>query len=912
MKRIFGIFLLMILVCSTDLYAQNVPIDEATIRRELERRGLKEEDVRQKLVEKGIDINNIDASQLPMLEETLEEIVKELEEENAEAVQKTTEQVLEKEIKEVAKDAVEEINESVKDGANLEKAITEELIEAANEIIPPSKIYGQQLFRDKSLKVFNSSSDNRPPDSYVLGPGDKLNITIWGISQEDVTHEINEGGYITPSGMQRITLKGLTFGQAKTLLRRRFAQYYQFRPEEFEVNINQLRNITVNVYGEVFNPGGFNLSARNTAFNALVAAGGPSKIGSIRNIRLISTDGTVKNIDVYRFMMDPSIQEEYYLTNNDIIHVGVFKKRVSLEGAVKRPLRYELLDDEDLVQLIDYAGGFRSNAYQGNIQVKRYIDDEEKIFDLNWNDLKANKGDFTLLNGDLVTVLEIPKAYENFAEISGAVRLEGKYELQNGMRVSDLIARGGLENFARRDIAFLIRIREDGSIKYEKLNIDVILNDPNNALNYPLQSRDRLRILSQTTYTDQESIEVAGEVRRPGPLVYDPEQSIRVADAILLTGGIKPEATDFAYIHRRNPVDGKEKEYIRINLVAALSNASSPDNMILQAQDLLQVYSKQTFINRSVVRVAGSVKNPGEFPFDESLDLSDVLTLAGGLSLEAASNRIEVFRVQIVKNEPTQIVVATLDINDDFTVQGNDFELQPFDQVMVRAVPDFELQRLVTIQGEVKYPGPYPIINPNEKLSSLLQRAGGLSLEAFPAGATLVRESVQGVVVLSLDEVIENSGAVSNIILRKGDVITIPKRKDLVSIEVRNSKALELYPDKMLRAGKINVPYEKGKNAKYYIDTYAGGIGENGRKSLVAVEHPNGEINRTTGFLFFKNYPDVREGSTISIGAKPPKVKEKDSGERKKEPTDWGKVIANSIAQATAVFSLVILVQRLD
>ena len=181
----------------------NIPIDQATIDRELDRRGLSEAEVRAKLEERGIDIDNINASQLPQLEVTLEEIVKEIEIEKQEAIEAAAEGKGEQKINEeattIAKDAGEKIQEAVQDGATVEEAIAEELVDQAQEELPPTRIYGQQIFRNKTLKVFSQSDDVAPSPSYLLGPGDKVTISIWGISQEDATYEINQSGFIQPT-----------------------------------------------------------------------------------------------------------------------------------------------------------------------------------------------------------------------------------------------------------------------------------------------------------------------------------------------------------------------------------------------------------------------------------------------------------------------------------------------------------------------------------------------------------------------------------------------------------------------------------------------------------------------------------------------------------------------------------------
>ena len=342
-----------------------------------------------------------------------------------------------------------------------------------------------------------------------------------------------------------------------------------------------------------------------------------------------------------------------------------------------------------------------------------------------------------------------------------------------------------------------------------------------------------------------------------------------------------------------------------------MSDANSGDNIELKANDKLIIYSKLDFLEKSVVSISGAVRSPGEFIYDASLTLTDLLTLAGGLKMQAATNRIDVFRVQIFENEPTKTVVATLEVDgNNYQVKGSDFQLQPFDQVAVRSVANFELQKLVTLRGEVKFPGVYALLDDNEKLTSVIKRAGGLTGEAFVEGAMLTRNIEEtGYVVFQLEEALQNNASNSNIIMKRGDVLEIPKQKDLVGINLANTLAAELYDTSVVRQKMINVPYTKGKSAKYYIDEYVAGIGKKGRRKYVTVRHPSGEIQRTKIFLFFKKYPKVEKGSVVNIGRK----KEKPDKEKvKKEETDWGKVVANSIAQVTAVLSLVILVQRLD
>ncbi|MEO1625398.1 MAG: SLBB domain-containing protein [Bacteroidota bacterium] len=927
MNRIFAVLILLFVSVGIAV-AQNLPISEAQAREELRKRGLTEDQVRKKLEEKGIDIDNLSPAELPRLESALEEAVRELEAEQQgtqgaspsaptiDANPAELKEKLESDIRDVRKEELEDIQDAVQEGKPLDQAIAEELVDNKQEKLPQSTIYGQQLFRDKRISVFSQSQDINPADSYILGPGDRVNVSIWGESQEDVNFEINKAGYIKPSEMPRINLKGITFGQAKALLRRRFGQYYRFRPEEFELTITFARTITISIYGEVFNPGGFTLPATNTAFNALVAAGGPSDIGSVRNIRLIRANET-QTIDVYEFMNDPTVREKYYLQDNDIIHVGIARRTVRINGSVRRPFLYELKEQENLRKLIEYAGGLRDNAYRSIIRIKRFENDAERIIDVEWAKLQEQNGDFPLEAGDQVVVSAIPTPYKNFVEVTGAVEIAKRFELTNGMRIRDLVEKGILQEGARRDIAYLLRTNPDGRVSYERIDLQKVLSAPSDVANLSLLPKDRLLILSQQAYADKATITVAGAVRNPSDYPFDANGVVRISDLVILAGGLRPEATSFAYITRTNLENPEKKEFIRINIQDAVSNPSSADNQVLRPFDVVRVYATTTYTDEFSIRVSGAVRLPGDYRWEESLKLKDVLTMAGGLRLEAASSRIDISRLVITDNEPTKTIVATVEVDDAMNLISNEttLQLEPFDQIYVRRVPEFELQQNVQIDGEVKFPGPYPLLDNNEKLSSIIARAGGLTSEAFLEGATLLRkEEGIGFIIMDLEEALSNTSSRYNFILKEGDVIDIPKRKDLVSISITNTKAADLYPDKLTGSGQLNVAYHSGKNARFYVNKYAAGLGEKGRGSLISVEHPNGEIKRTKNFGLFKIYPKVRKGSVVKVGQKKPKAKkEKDApGSREGEGVDWGQTISDTLAQVTAVLSLILLIQQVN
>ncbi|MCR9289848.1 MAG: SLBB domain-containing protein [Bacteroidetes bacterium] len=1020
--------------CSCLMYAQVPPISAAQAQAELQKKGITEAELKAKLLEKGINLDNIDPTnptEVAQAQKAIEEAIKEIEaekqqgqgnnsennkptenlkevdsiKETAEEIKQTIEDKVEDQIGKASQESVEEISEAVEEGKSIEEAVAEEASELIQDQLSNSNIYGQQLFRNKTLKLYTKSEDVLPPETYVLGSGDEINISIWGISQADFNLEIQNDGYVYPSGVARAYLKGLTLNKAKSLLRSRLSNFYQFRPEEFEVNLKFVRTLNVNIWGEGINIGSFNIPATNTAFNALVAAGGPSDIGSVRNIQLIRSNGNRK-VDIYSFMNDPSVQNDLYLQNNDVLYIPIAEKLITVKGAVKRPMTYELIDGENLFQLIEYAGGLKVNAYTEILQIERIQNNQRNIIDINLQDLLNTKKDFVLLNGDIVSVKEIPRPFQNYVDISGAIEFPGRFALESEMRVLDLINKGVLLPESRKDIAFLLRTNNDQTATWEKIDINEIQSNPNSPKNVILKPKDKIQIYDIGTYVDKSSISISGAVRSPGEFPYDTKETIKIEDLILLGGGLVPDAAEIGYIKRVDPTDKTKRDYIKVNIFEALSNSqdtsnnmilqpldqlvvysknafqelynvsiqgavrnpseyayddglrvsdliyfanglkadatdfgyiirtdinnskiqqyiriddlnkivespTTPENIYILPKDVLMIYSKLTYTDESVVSVEGAVRSPGEYKFDPTLSLKDVLTMAGGLKLEASLSKIDIFRVIINKDQPTKTVVATLEVNENYDIAaGGDLGLQPYDKVVVRTVPDFEFQKMVRIGGEVNHPGVYALTGDDDKILDVVRRAGGLTGEAFPEGTTLRRsEDGIGLVITRLDKVLIRPESRFNYILKEGDLIEVPKSKDLVTIELGATLASELYPEKITSGGKISMAYNSGKRSNWYVKEYAAGINrkQRARKRFMSVEYPNGQLKR--GNIFFT--PKTRPGSIVSVGVKPEKVKKEKPEKEKGEPVDWGQVVQNSIALVGSLLTIVVLVDRL-
>lgn len=881
------------------------------VQQDLSNRNIPEEEIEKRLLERGIDVNSIDpadAAQLAEVEAAIQDIIAEIEAERANSggqkAATPAEETAAGEVKAGTK--VDQQVEAIKD---LEEEKIAEQIEEAKQDLPPTTIYGQEVFREYEAI---SRTAVKPPSNYLIGSGDEIGVSIFGASEASFSFEVNEEGYIQPATLGRIYLKGLTFGQAKELLRKRFSRGYSFNKGQFAVNINYSRQIIVNIVGNVGKPGTYPISAAFSAINALARAGGPSNIGSLRKIRIIGEDGA-RNLDIYKFLQNPDSENVVFLQNNDYIHVPTYDKHVSISGAIKRPMTYELINGENLGKLVEYAGGFTSNAYKSGIQITRIVDDEEKIIDLDYAQLLKSGRDFELLNGDKISIKQLNAPVENVVKISGAVRYEGDYELQGNMRASDLLKRSEPLKEAYLSIAFLKRVNYDGTSNYIRLNLEEILKNPSSDKNIVLQSKDALKVFTQSSRTieDNYSFSVQGAVMQPNTFEYSADRSIKIEDAIQLAGGLRQDAKkEFAYIVRRDPVTS-EPEYIRFDIGAILENPELSSNIVLEPGDVIKIASTRNFLDEAYVEVIGAVRNPGEFEWDESLTLRDVLTLSNGVQLSAAKNRIEVFRLVLKNNKPTETIAATVEIDENLNILSGDgnFKLEPYDIIAVRYIPGFDKQEMVTISGEVAFNGVYPILAENERLTSLIERAGGLTNEAFPPGATLLRsEGGIGYIVIMLDEVLKNPKSPFNVVLKQGDILNIPKAKELVTIQGA-TEVSELYLQEVVADSKVTVPYLKNKSAKNYVDEYAAGFSERANRNKVTVQYPSGKLKGTKNFGLFRIYPSIEPGSVINV---PVKSDKKEKEREEKEPTDWNKVLKDAIAQATTILTLVILMQNIN
>lgn len=898
MKKLTTVLLCALL--SVVAFAQSANL-LSMARAELNKRGLNETEVRARLLENGIDVDSIPPSEYASYQDRVTAILNQMQAEKTSNVPASasaaTPVTVSEQNQETLTVTASEVPQTTAGEAAAEKALVEVIQKAEDEPVSTNDVYGHSLFTGKSLDVFRTTDGAQAPDTYILGEGDEVHISIFGSSQTEIHQRIAPDGAIQPAGASKIFLKGLTLAQARQAVKTKLAQHYSFRQDQIAVTITTARTISVSIYGEVPVQGGFTLSALNTAFNALAAAGGPTDIGSVRNIQR-SRAGKTERLDLYKFMVGEGGHVHFDLQNNDVLFVPVAQKIVRIEGAVNRPMRYEMADNETLADLIKYAGGLTANAYAEFVQIERYDNSEKKLLEFNLNSVLNGSQEVNLVPGDIVRIKGNNEPMENFISIEGDVYYPGRFDLFKNNSLSKLIEEAKPRYTALTDYVFVERHLPDETVQVLTVPFPGINGNPD----FRLEARDEVRILRQSAYRDLATISVQGAVRKPFTKDFGLNDKMTVSQAVEYAGGVKATTYPVAYIFRQDVTNPEKMQYIQVNL-------DKDGDKLLQPGDRLNVYDNTTYTNIGEVRVSGAVKTPVNVTFDSSLNVHDLLTMAGGFEVGAAYDRVEVFRMDISKKDQVKFDTVTLSVDENYNLVGGDFQIQPYDHIVVRLTPNFTKGRTVELNGRVRYPGIYVLEDTRTQLSDILAQAGGILDDAEPAAILFRSYNGRGNIGIDVTKAITNKGNNQyDPILMEGDVINVVRMENTVFIREPGTLLAQYVPDEFT-ADQKSVIYQGRRSAKWYIVNNAGGFTKDADRNSVTVTKPNGQSEGVKHFLWWRIYPKVEPGSVISCQID---YKKREKLEQPKEKVDWERVAASSLSALTSVVSMVLLIQRLN
>jgi polysaccharide export outer membrane protein len=499
--------------------------------------------------------------------------------------------------------------------------------------------FGYGLFRT-TVSTFAPVTDVPVGPDYVIGPGDGFSIFIWG--RFDLTYpvEVNRDGEISLPKVGVLKVWGLTFSQLRDYLFAAFSKYYK----GFHLNLtmDRLRTIRVYVVGEAVTPGSYTLSSLSTVYNALFAAGGPSKRGTLRKIQLIRNGKAIQTIDLYDFLLKGDKSQDERLQSGDTIFTPMIGAVAGIAGNVKRPAIYEMKGPMTLGELIDLSGGVLPIGYLQRVQIERVVAHEKRIV-ADFNLSSSAKGGMNgqelsvkLQDADLVKIFPIYSATQKIVYLEGHVKRPGGYEFKKGMRISDIVpSLAELLPEPYLKYAHLIRLVPPDFRPYTiAVNLEKLFVDKDQKQNIPLQEQDRLIIFAMKDMREIPQVSATGEVNKPGkyPLV----ENMRVKDLVYEAGNLKrsaymPEAEIKRLVKTEKEVISK---ILNIDLNEALKE-NPEHNILLKEDDTLFVRQIPKWFVDKTVSITGEVKFPGAYSFHKGERLSEVLERAGGLTPEA-------------------------------------------------------------------------------------------------------------------------------------------------------------------------------------------------------------------------------------------------------------------------------------
>jgi protein involved in polysaccharide export with SLBB domain len=709
-----------------------------------------------------------------------------------------------------------------------------------------SKIFGFSLFRNNKLS-FNPNLNLPTPQNYILGTGDQLLIDIYGASQMRYDLRINSEGTVFIPNIGPINLGGLSVEAATSRLKSTLSNIFSglsgASPNTFlQFRLGNIRTIQVAMVGEVFAPGNYTLSSFSTVFNALYASGGVTENGSMRAIKVYRNNRLAATVDVYDFLINADQSKNIRLQDNDVIMVSPVEKRVEIQGPLRRPGLFEIVQDESLQDLINFAGGFTSMAYPSRAIVYRTTDKELKIENIEGVDFST----FRPRQGDNFIFGEILTRYENRVQITGALMRPGTFAVTEGMKINDLIKKAeGLREDAFLNRATLYRTKPDFSLEIEAVNIGAIVRGEEKDI--VLQREDVLNIPSIYDLQEEYYVKISGEINNPGSFAFG--ENMRVSDLVLKAGGFTEAAmaTQIEVVRRvRDDVSGKLAEIIPVSIDKDLKMNAEGTDLVLMPFDHVLIRRSPGYQREKMVRVEGEVYYPGEYALAKADErISDLLKRSGGINPFAYVKGATLIRRNEFYAMPSENAITA---NNLAAVKANASQDKKNDteaeKILLSRI-DSKINQKSVVKDEVT-----ETVNADGFKKETIENVA--MKEGLGSQAIVRSEEMVGI---NLQEILLNPGGKDDLILQEGDVLSIPK--ELQTVRMRGEL---LFP--------TSTRFEKGAGFKQYISR-AGGFTDRSRKSKSYVVYANGNVSRTKKFLFMSFFPRVEPGAEIVVPQKP-------------------------------------------
>ncbi|WP_310559536.1 SLBB domain-containing protein [Flavobacterium sp.] len=532
-----------------------------------------------------------------------------------------------------------------------------------------SLVFGSELFDNPDLN-FEPNLKLATPVNYVLGPGDELQISVYGVQEYNATAPVTMEGKVNIQYVGQISIAGMTIEAATQKIKSSISKVYSTvasGQSQVGISLSRIRTIKVTIIGSK-QPGNYSVSSLATVYNALFLGGGPGKNGTYRNIELLRNNKIYKKIDIYNFLVNGNQSDNVGLKDNDVIRIPAYSQRVTLEGVVKRPGIFEMKPDETFKDLLSFASGFNEFAYTASVNVLQKTAKDFKVKDIP----SSEYGSYKPLAGDVYRISKILNRFENRIKIEGAVFRPNTYSFYEGMRISDLISQSdGLKEDAYTDRATIIRTKDDLTTEVTNVNLSKALSGDHEA-NILLKKEDVVTVYSILDFKDEYKLTIDGEIKKPG--IYDYHENVTLNDLLVQAGGLTGSASkrvEIARMIKSDDIDDKNPNRVQLfNLEIFAGNNEQIKNFTLQPFDVVNIRKMAVYEKPQMVNVIGAVNYTGKYVLANKKEkIYDVILRAGGLTAVANLDGVKIKRpIQAKQIEDLENVDLNLGKKD--TVQN--------------------------------------------------------------------------------------------------------------------------------------------------------------------------------------------------------------------------------------------------
>ncbi|WP_299057956.1 SLBB domain-containing protein [uncultured Polaribacter sp.] len=509
-----------------------------------------------------------------------------------------------------------------------------------------SLLFGYDFFTNSKVS-FAPNVNIAVPENYQIGPGDELMIDLWGAAEVTYVATVNNNGSIKINGVGFIYVNGFTLENATnkilsklkskhsgiTASKNSYAKIYT------NVTVSKIRTVQVNIIGEVKAPGTYALNSLSSVLNALYVAGGPTEMGTFREVQLIRNNKQVATLDIYQYMLFGTQKGNVTLQDQDVLLVTPYKSLVTVEGAVKRPGMYELKEGESLYDLIQYFGGFASNAYTKLLLIERFNGSQKEVKEVSLN----QAAQFLMKSGDEFVVQEVLDRYQNRVSLEGEVYRPGSFELIEGMTLKDLLLKAeGITPEAFLERGLLVRSHDDTQKENIPFSVNAILQDKEVIA---MQAKDSVKIFNKEELREKRTLTIGGAVNKPGTIDF--VGNLQIEDLIAISGGLSDGADPEKISVSRRLKDGS---FVTLSDVFAVSsdknlaiNNGSP--FYLEPFDIVEVRNAKGYVAQKNVTIEGEVNYEGSYVLRKKNErISDLILRAGGFTPFAYLNGATLIR----------------------------------------------------------------------------------------------------------------------------------------------------------------------------------------------------------------------------------------------------------------------------